>query len=175
MGKPIVFVSINYRLNDLGFSASREMKEAGLLNLGFEDQRNGLKWIQKYISHVSTKSSLAKCMNVCLHRAVWGGGPQKVTIMGESAGSWSVSGHLVANNGDNEGLFRGAVGISGGPVKVDGPERQQGTFDQWVGKKTTLLDTAALHLLGPCGRTASSLRRALTSSLPRAKLPLCPS
>lgn len=38
----------------------------------------------------------------------------------------------VANNGDNEGLFRGAVGISGGPVKVDGPERQQGLFDDLV-------------------------------------------
>lgn len=28
--------------------------------------------------------------------------------MGESAGSWSVASHLVANDGDNEGLFRGA-------------------------------------------------------------------
>ena len=52
--------------------------------------------------------------------------------MGESAGSWSVSGHLVANNGNNEGLFRGAIPISGGPVKVDGPERQQATFDDMV-------------------------------------------
>lgn len=52
--------------------------------------------------------------------------------MGESAGSWSVSGHLVANNGDNEGLFRAAMGLSGGPLKVDGPERQQGMFDDMV-------------------------------------------
>lgn len=52
--------------------------------------------------------------------------------MGESAGAYSVAAHLVANDGDNEGLFRGAVGISGGPPKVDGPERQQGTFDEWV-------------------------------------------
>lgn len=56
--------------------------------------------------------------------------------MGESAGSWSVSTHLVANNGDNEGLFRGAVGISGGPLKVDPPSRQQPLFNdmaQYVG------------------------------------------
>lgn len=59
-----------------------------------------------------------------------------MTIMGESAGSWSVSTHLVANNGDHEGLFRGAVGISGGPLKVDPPSRQQPMFDdmaQYVG------------------------------------------
>lgn len=34
------------------------------------------------------------------------GGFFRLTIMGESAGSWSVTGHLVANNGDNEGLCK---------------------------------------------------------------------
>lgn len=52
--------------------------------------------------------------------------------MGESAGSWSVTSHLVANEGDNEGLFRAAVGISGGPLAVEGPERQQDLFDDMV-------------------------------------------
>lgn len=52
--------------------------------------------------------------------------------MGESAGSWSVAAHLVANGGDNEGLFRGAIGMSGGPLKVEGTERQQGLFDDMV-------------------------------------------
>ncbi|KAH0593279.1 hypothetical protein MHUMG1_09001 [Metarhizium humberi] len=113
MGQPVVFASFNYRLAHFGFTASREFDEAGLLNLGFEDQRNALRWIQKHI-------------------ASFGGDPNKVTIMGESAGSWSVSGHLVANNGDNEGLFRAAMGLSGGPLKVDGPERQQGMFNDMV-------------------------------------------
>ncbi|PHH66126.1 hypothetical protein CDD81_189 [Ophiocordyceps australis] len=115
MGRPIVFASFNYRLAHFGFSASRELQEAGLLNLGFEDQRLALKWIQKHI-------------------AAFGGDPSKVTIMGESAGSWSVAGHLVAGTSDGQGppLFRGAVGMSGGLVKVDGPERQQSTFDSLV-------------------------------------------
>lgn len=70
--------------------------------------------------------------------------------MGESAGSWSVSAHLVANGGDNEGLFRSAsrfatdtkvyedlltsniVGRSGGLLKVEGPHRQQSLFDDLV-------------------------------------------
>lgn len=52
--------------------------------------------------------------------------------MGESAGSWSVSAHLLANDGDNQGLFNGAIALSGGPLKVDGPSRQQGLFDDLV-------------------------------------------
>ncbi|KAI5359782.1 putative carboxylesterase, type B, carboxylesterase type B, active, alpha/Beta hydrolase [Septoria linicola] len=112
-GKPILFTSINYRLHHFGFTASREFEQAGILNLGLEDQRVAMRWIQQNIR-------------------AFGGDPSKVTIMGESAGSWSVTGHLVANEGNNEGLFRAAVGISGGPLAVDGPERQQDLFDDMV-------------------------------------------
>lgn len=113
IGKPILFTSIQYRLADFGFSASKEFEQAALLNLGLEDQRNAFRWIQKNI-------------------AKFGGDPKKVTIMGESAGSWSVSAHLVANGGNNEGLFRAAIGMSGGPLKVEGPSRQQELFDSLV-------------------------------------------
>jgi len=66
------------------------------------------------------------------HIASFRSDPDGPTIMDESTGSWSVTGHLVANNGNNEVLFRGAVSISGGGVKVEGPERQQGLFDDMV-------------------------------------------
>ena len=49
MGQPIIFTSINYRLCHLGFSASKEMEDAGLLNLGLEDQRNAMRWVKKHI------------------------------------------------------------------------------------------------------------------------------
>ncbi|KXH32332.1 sterol esterase carbohydrate esterase family CE10 [Colletotrichum simmondsii] len=114
MGQPVIVASINYRLNHFGFSASEELAAAGLLNLGFGDQRNALRWVNKHIGS-------------------FGGDADKVTIWGESAGSWSVAAHLVANGGDNEGLFRAAVGSSGGPLKVDGPARQQDTFDSLAG------------------------------------------
>lgn len=39
---------------------------------------------------------------------------------------------VVLNNGDNEGLFRGAVAFSGGPMKVDNMDRQQPIFDSMV-------------------------------------------
>lgn len=132
MKQPIIVTSINYRLASFGFTASKEFDQAGFLDLGLEDQQTAFRWIQKNI-------------------AKFGGDPSKMTIMGEYAGAWSVTGHLVANGGDNEGLFRAAsmlslitlsaislischstVGLSGGPVKVDGPERQQGIFDSMV-------------------------------------------
>lgn len=52
MDQPIIVASIQYRLAHFGFTASKEFEEAGLLNLGFEDQRNALRWIQKNIAKV---------------------------------------------------------------------------------------------------------------------------
>jgi acetylcholinesterase len=120
MGQPMVVASINYRLAHFGFSASKELEEAGLLNLGFEDQRNALHWIQKHI-------------------AKFGGDPKKVTIMGESAGSISVIQHLLASSGDTEGLYHAAIAMSGGPLKLEGPSRQQPLFDSLVSIVVVLL------------------------------------
>lgn len=59
-------------------------------NAAFLDQRTAFRWVRDNI-------------------AAFGGDPDKVTIAGESAGGWSVGYQLVANGGDNEGLFRGAI------------------------------------------------------------------
>lgn len=97
--KGIVVVTVNYRLNIFGFFAHPELsKEASYKasgNYGLLDQYAGLKWVQKNI-------------------ATFGGDPKKVTIAGESAGSYSVS-SLMASPLSKK-LIAGAIGESGAAI-----------------------------------------------------------
>ena len=99
--KGVVLVSINYRLGVFGFLAHPELtKESSTHasgNYAFLDQIAALKWVQKNI-------------------AAFGGDPSRVTIFGESAGSWSVN-NLVATP-LARGLFHRAIGESGGQFSI---------------------------------------------------------
>ncbi|KAJ6482757.1 carotenoid ester lipase precursor [Mycena sanguinolenta] len=110
LGTPLVYVSLNYRLNVMGFLASEEVKNAGLGNLGLQDQREALRWVQRYITQ-------------------FGGDPSKVTLWGESAGAISTAAHLVTNGGNNEGLFRAAIMDSGAPLWVGDITHGQPAYD----------------------------------------------
>lgn len=70
-GKPVIGVSINYRLAGFGFLYSQEVANSGNTNLGLRDQRTALQWIQKYIRS-------------------FGGDPRKVTIWGEVCHSQNI-------------------------------------------------------------------------------------
>ncbi|KAI0655443.1 carotenoid ester lipase precursor [Cubamyces menziesii] len=113
LGEPVVYVSMNYRVSAFGFLASQEVKDAGVGNLGLQDQRLALRWIQKYIS-------------------AFGGDPTKVTIWGESAGAISVAMHMLANGGNTEGLFRGAFMESGSPIPTGDITHGQSDYDKLV-------------------------------------------
>ncbi|KAF9482847.1 carotenoid ester lipase precursor [Pholiota conissans] len=113
LGQPIIYASINYRVSAFGFLASKEVKAAGVGNLGLQDQRQAMRWIQKYIG-------------------AFGGDPKKVTIWGESAGAISVALHMVANEGDSEGLFRAAVMQSGSALPVGDITDGQPHYDALV-------------------------------------------
>lgn len=92
----IIFVSINYRVGVFGFFSHPDLtKESGKNasgNYALMDQQAALRWIKDNI-------------------AVFGGDPDKVTIAGQSAGSFSVQA-LVASP-LSKGLFRGAIAHSG--------------------------------------------------------------
>ena len=93
----VVVVTINYRLGALGYLAHPLLREESAHgasgNYGLLDQIEALRWVQRNI-------------------AAFGGDPDRVTIFGESAGSWSVN-YLLATP-LAAGLFAGAIGQSGG-------------------------------------------------------------
>ncbi|KAJ6015629.1 Triacylglycerol lipase (LipA) [Penicillium herquei] len=110
--KPVLGVSINYRLAAFGFLDSKEVRAEGNTNLALRDQRVAMHWVKQNIK-------------------AFGGDPEKITIWGESAGAYSVGDHLVTNGGDNEGLFRAAIMDSGNAVgpPYNGTEWHQPMYD----------------------------------------------
>jgi para-nitrobenzyl esterase len=96
-GKGVVVVTTNYRLGVFGFLAhpelTKESPNRASGNYAILDHVAALKWVQKNI-------------------AAFGGDPSRVTIFGESAGSWSVN--VVQATPLAKGLFHRAIGESGG-------------------------------------------------------------
>ncbi|KAJ8725239.1 hypothetical protein PYW07_016197 [Mythimna separata] len=92
VSKDIVFVTINYRLDALGFLSLGTEEVPG--NAGLKDQVAALKWVQRNIKY-------------------FGGDENQVTIMGQSAGSASVGLHIVSPM--SQGLFHRAIAMSGSP------------------------------------------------------------
>ncbi len=97
----VVVVTINYRLGVLGFLAhpelSRESPHRSSGNYAILDQIAALQWVRAHI-------------------ASFGGDPSRVTIFGESAGSWSV--HTLMASPLAKGLFHRAIGQSGGRFAI---------------------------------------------------------
>ncbi|KAF5380644.1 hypothetical protein D9757_007005 [Collybiopsis confluens] len=113
LNEPVIYVSMNYRVAAWGFLASQEVKDAGVGNLGLQDQRLALRWVQKYIG-------------------AFGGDPSRVTIWGESAGAISVALQMVTNDGNTESLFRAGFMQSGSPIPVGDVADGQKYYDQIV-------------------------------------------
>jgi carboxylesterase type B len=96
IGQPVIAVSMNYRLGMWGFLQTAQILAEGSSNAGLLDQRLALHWVQENI-------------------AAFGGDPDRVVVWGESAGAQSIAYHLLAYDGRDDGLFRGAIMESGGP------------------------------------------------------------
>ena len=92
--KGIIGVTLNYRLGPMGFVCLPQLKEeAGFTgNYGLYDQMTAIKWVKDNI-------------------AAFGGDPENITIMGQSAGAASVQ--LQSSSSMTKGLFQRAVMSSG--------------------------------------------------------------
>ena len=90
----VIGVTLNYRLGPMGFVCLPELeKEAGFTgNYGLYDQMTAIRWVKDNI-------------------AAFGGDPDNLTIMGQSAGAASVQ--LLCQSPMTKGLFHKAVMSSG--------------------------------------------------------------
>jgi para-nitrobenzyl esterase len=94
--KGVVVVSMSYRLGVFGFFShpelGRESATGASGNYGLLDQAAALEWVHRNI-------------------AAFGGDPRRITVFGESAGSFSVSALMASPL--TRGLLHGAIGESG--------------------------------------------------------------
>ncbi|XP_069361025.1 juvenile hormone esterase-like [Maniola hyperantus] len=86
----VVVVTFNYRLDNLGFLCMDTAEVPG--NAGMKDQVAALRWVQRNIRN-------------------FGGDPNKVTILGQSAGGYSGTYHSLSPM--SRGLFRRVISMSG--------------------------------------------------------------
>ena len=95
--KGVIGVTINYRLGPLGFLCLNELKEeSGITgHYGLYDQLAAIRWVKNNIK-------------------AFGGNPDNITIMGQSAGAMSVQQLVLSPL--TLGLFQKAVMSSGGGV-----------------------------------------------------------
>ncbi|ELR09469.1 hypothetical protein VC83_00616 [Pseudogymnoascus destructans] len=78
--KGIIFVALNYRLGMFGWLSGPTYQASGTANIGLHDQRLALEWVQKNIH-------------------LFGGDPNRVTVIGESAGGGSIMHQITAYGG----------------------------------------------------------------------------
>ncbi|CAD6205731.1 GSCOCT00009989001.2-RA-CDS [Cotesia congregata] len=90
MNRDVVFVSVNYRLGPFGFLSTEDEVVPG--NMGLKDQSLAIKWVKNHIE-------------------AFGGDPNRITLVGLSAGGASVQYHYLSPM--SRGLFHAGISISG--------------------------------------------------------------
>ena len=103
--KEVILVTLQYRLGVFGFLAADHPSCKG--NFGLKDQNLALHWVYENID-------------------AFGGDPQAVTLVGQSAGAASVQLQMVSHR--SNGLFHRAVMLSGSALAFWAVERQPEVF-----------------------------------------------
>jgi carboxylesterase type B len=110
MNQSVVVVTVNYRTNIFGFPSSSDPNEISVQghNLGLLDQDLAQQWTQKNI-------------------AAFGGDPQRIAIMGQSAGASSVS--YMLNRYNSSAPFQSAILLSSGWLTDRSSELDSNTWN----------------------------------------------
>ncbi|KAI9932510.1 hypothetical protein ASPWEDRAFT_22285 [Aspergillus wentii DTO 134E9] len=110
----IVYVALNYRLGAFGWLAGSGVTANGTANAALYDQRFALDWVYKYIH-------------------LFGGNPENVTVMGESAGGGSIL-HQITAFGGNRGPvpFKQAILQSPGWYPLPSQAQTESTLRQFL-------------------------------------------
>ena len=126
----IIGVTLNYRLGPMGFVCLPELEsEAGHTgNYGLYDQMTAIEWVKQNI-------------------AAFGGDPENITIMGQSAGAASVQ--MLCQSPLTDGLFQKAVMSSGCGLggMMSGKKDASMAFWQEVMKRCGCNDLASFRAL----------------------------
>ncbi|KAF6235654.1 hypothetical protein HO173_006337 [Letharia columbiana] len=110
----IIFVAMNYRLGALGWLAGPTLQSDGTANAGLYDQRLALQWVQDNIH-------------------IFGGDPNRVTVIGESAGGGSIMHQITAFGGlKGPAPFQRAVLQSAAFQNIVSNLQQETTFDAFL-------------------------------------------
>ncbi|MFC4137237.1 MULTISPECIES: carboxylesterase/lipase family protein [unclassified Microbacterium] len=134
----IVFVSVNYRLGAEGFS----VLEGAPRNLGLRDAAAALRWTHDEIE-------------------AFGGDPERITVMGESAGGALVAALL--SRDDTRALISRAI-IQSGPLDAQTPERGGRVTTQMAKLLGTTADRDAFAAVTPAALLDARSRQAAGSS-----------
>ncbi|KAH9525458.1 hypothetical protein Btru_001475 [Bulinus truncatus] len=153
----IIVVTINYRLGPFGFLSTEDDVISG--NLALWDQLTAIQWVNRYIHS-------------------FGGDNRRITVGGQSAGSYSSL--LQAMYAPNDGLFKRVIAQSGTPLA-------KGSINT-VGYETALAlarslgcdikgDKKRSQEIKSClqGRNSSVIANAVPTQLAPSVLPLEPS
>lgn len=111
MDRDVVFVTINYRLGALGFMSLGTSDCPG--NAGFKDQVLAMKWIRDNIEK-------------------FGGDPDSITLIGNSAGASSVTLHMISPM--SVGLFHKVIIMSSAVSTINYFEPHQFDIAQYQAK-----------------------------------------
>ncbi|KAI3329399.1 alpha/beta-hydrolase [Xylariaceae sp. AK1471] len=94
--KPVIYVSLHYRITIFGFARLATLKAQKSLNVGMRDQRLGFQWVKDNI-------------------AAFGGDPNRIIAYGLSAGGTFSSLQLLAYGGEKGVPFTHLWSMSGPP------------------------------------------------------------